>query len=192
MTTKTVRYKTNPFVGDMVIPIGTKNVRISKLGKDDNILVNQATGEVAGTHIVAHKRQDTAKFVKTFADYMAFTFDLTKAGNKALRIVMWALQEHAMSRDVVPLDRYTHEAFLEHYKGSNLTLSYPTFTRGLAELEKAKIIAKTVRAGHYFINPSCMFNGDRIAFTTLLERIPEPEGDAHLQEQLPLDETSRP
>lgn len=184
MTIKTVRHKTNPFIKDMIIPIGTKSVRISTLGKDSNILVNQATGEVAGTHVVAHKRVDKERFIKTFADYMAFTFDLTKAGNKTLRVVMWAVQEHSMAKDVVPLDRYTHEAFLEHYKDKRLTLSYPTFTRGLNELEKAKIIAKTVRAGTYFINPNCMFNGDRIAFSTVIERISEPEGDAHLQQEL--------
>ena len=168
MATKSIRHRKNPFVEDMMIPVGKKSVRISKMGKDSNVLVNQSTGEVSGTHVVAHKKVDTERFVKTFSDYMAFTFDLTKAGNKALRIVMWAMTDQAVGKDVVILDRYTHEDFMSNHEG--LTISYPTFTRGLSELEKAKIIAKTVRAGSYFINPSCMFNGDRIAFTTLIER----------------------
>ncbi|WP_259272006.1 hypothetical protein [Klebsiella pneumoniae] len=37
-------------------------------------------------------------------------------------------------------------------------------------MEKAKIIAKTMRQGRYFINPNFVFNGDRIAFTTVIER----------------------
>ncbi|MBC9222158.1 hypothetical protein IBK32_10680, partial [Escherichia coli] len=41
---------------------------------------------------------------------------------------------------------------------------------GLAELEAAKIIAKHLRPGWYFINPNFIFNGDRIAFTTVIER----------------------
>ena len=45
-----------------------------------------------------------------------------------------------------------------------------TFKRGLAELETAKLIAKTVRKGRYFVNPSFVFNGDRVAFSTVIER----------------------
>lgn len=162
----------------MVIPIGGKDVRISTLGKDNNVLVNQATGEITGTHVIARKRVDREKFVKTFADYMAFTFDLTRAGNKSLRVVMWALKEQAIEKDVVILDKYTYESFLElHGFGSDESvkntskpaLSYATFARGLSELEKASIIAKTIRVGHYFINPNCMFNGDRVAFSTVIE-----------------------
>lgn len=185
------RHKTNPFIKDMVIPVGGKDVRISTLGRDNNILVNQATGEVTGTHIIARKRVDKEKFVKTFADYMSFTFDLTKAGNKALRVVMWALQEQAIAKDIVVLDKFTHEDFLEHYgfgiddsqksKSDVPALSYPTFTRGLAELERAKIIAKSMRIGHYFINPRCMFNGDRVAFSTVIELAKED------QQELPLE-----
>lgn len=172
VTTKTTRHKINPFINDMLIPIGSKSVQITSLGKEDNILVNQNTGEVTGTHVVARKRVDKEKFVKTFADYMAFTFELSKAGNKTLRVVMWALKEAAVNKDTVVLDKYTHEMFMEGHKDLEppLTLSYSTFARGLSELEKAKIIAKTVRTGAYYINPQCMFNGDRIAFTTLIER----------------------
>ena len=53
----------------------------------------------------------------------------------------------------------------------SLKLSYATLKRGINELEKAQIIAKTMRKGFYFINPNFVFNGDRIAFTTLIERI---------------------
>jgi hypothetical protein len=173
----TDRYKTNPFINGMEMVVGSKSVQISTLGRDDNILINQATGEVHGTHVIARKRVDRTKFVKTFADYMAFTFDLTKAGNKSLRVVMWATKQYAIGSDRVDLGKFTHEAFMEYYADSEppLVLSYSTFTRGLAELERAKIIAKTTRVGHYFINPNCIFNGDRVAFTTLIEREAEEQ-----------------
>ena len=51
-----------------------------------------------------------------------------------------------------------------------MRLSQTTFWRGLAELVKAHIIAKTMRQGRYFINPNFIFNGDRVAFTTVIER----------------------
>lgn len=175
MTIKTVRHKTNPFLEDFEIEIGSKSVRISPLGKGQNILVNQLSGEVTGTHVVARKRVDTEKFVKTFADYMAFTFDLSKAGNKALRVLMWAVKESAVGKDIVVLDSVALEAFLRCYGDPPLVLSTSTFNRGIAELEKAKIIAKTARVGHYYINPACIFNGDRVAFTTVIERRKEEE-----------------
>ncbi|MFY0838350.1 hypothetical protein ACA371_28650, partial [Klebsiella pneumoniae] len=51
-----------------------------------------------------------------------------------------------------------------------LRLSLATMKRGINELEKAKIIAKTMRKSFYFINPNFLFNGDRVAFTTVIER----------------------
>jgi hypothetical protein len=170
-----VRHKTNPFLENMVIPIGGKSVKISALGKDDNILVNQHTGEVTGTHVVARKRVDKEKFVKTFADYMAFTFDLTAAGNKTLRLVMWAVQEQAQNSDVVTLDKYTRQDFLKIPEFENLNFSEKTYLRGLSELVRAQIIAKTIRSGRYFINPNCMFNGDRVAFSTVIEKESEEQ-----------------
>ncbi|MGP0837842.1 hypothetical protein [Serratia sp. CY85251] len=57
------------------------------------------------------------------------------------------------------------------YRSSHpLKLSHATFKRGINELEKALIIAKTLRKGRYFINPNFVFNGDRVAFTTMIER----------------------
>ena len=176
MKAKTKRYDTNPFLNNLSIPIGNKTIRISNLGADNNVLVNQITGEISGTHVVSTKRVDKAKFVKVFADYMAWTFDLTKAGNKALVVTMWAVREKAIDKDQVDLGKYECEEFLRKHgllgleNGQDSVMSYSTFVRGLGELERAKIIAKTKKAGRYFINPSCIFNGDRIAFTSILER----------------------
>jgi len=170
MAKKIERYKTNPFLSELSLSLSTKNVKIMKIGTEENILINQKTGEIAATHVVAQKRVDSERFIKTFADYMSFTFELTKAGNKALRVVMWSLQEQAINKDEVALDKYSLEDFLQKHGIEFKSLSYPTFARGLGELCKAKIIAKTQRSGRYFINPTCIFNGDRVAFTTVIER----------------------
>ncbi|MCV5480042.1 replication/maintenance protein RepL, partial [Escherichia coli] len=55
-------------------------------------------------------------------------------------------------------------------ENKKIRLSMATFKRGINELEKASIIAKTLRKGRYYINPNFVFNGDRIAFTNLIER----------------------
>lgn len=167
-----VRYKTNPFIEDMVVPIKGRQVQLSKLGRDQNILVNQATGEVHGTHVTTYKRVDGEQFIKLFTANIGLTFDLSAAGIKTFSVLLWGVQHQAISKDEVDLDALTLEEFIEVHSGSKkpLNLSMTTFKRGLNELEKAQIIAKTMRKGRYYINPNFVFNGDRIAFTTVIER----------------------
>jgi hypothetical protein len=180
MSTKTrevVRYANNPFIEGMVVPIRGQRVQLSKLGSDDNILVNQSTGEVHGTHITTYRKVDSEQFVKLFTANIALTFDLKAAGIKAFNVLVWMLQNRAVSRDLVPMDKFALEDFLTAHDDRKppIKLSQPTFWRGLAELEAAQIVARHVRPGWYFINPNFVFNGDRIAFTTLIERKRNPE-----------------
>lgn len=165
-----VRYEENPFIEGMIVPIRSQRVQLSRLGRDQSILVNQATGEVQGTHVTTLKRVDSEEFVKLFTANIALTFELKAAGIKVFGVLVWVLQEKSISKDLAPLDRLILDDFLEAHKDKKLALSPATFARGLAELENAKIIAKHLRQGWYFINPSFIFNGDRIAFTTVIER----------------------
>lgn len=170
MTTK--RHAKNPFHNDLMVPTRDRPVRVSKLGKDDNVLLNQATGEVSGTHVTSYRTVDTEQFVKIFASNIALAFDLTSAGIKAFTVLMWAVQNTAICRDEVELDSYTLIGFLEGHADEEheIRLSIATYRRGIAELESAKILAKTMRMGRYFINPSFVFNGDRLAFTSIVSR----------------------
>jgi|SRR5476651_282007 len=166
------RYKTNPFLEGMLIPVKGKQVKLSKLGRDDNVLINHGTGEVLGTHVTTYKKVDGEQFVKLFTANIALTFDLSSAGIKVFSVVLWAVQKGALSKDEIDLDVLMLQEFTETHsdKEPPLKLSQATFWRGLAELVKAQIIAKTMRQGRYFINPNFIFNGDRIAFTTVIER----------------------
>lgn len=174
---KTKRYSENPFLEGMVVPLNNKQVKLSRLGKDDNILINQATGEVNGTHLTTYKKVDAQQFVKLFTANIALTFELKAAGIKAFNVVMWTLQNRAISKDLIPLDKFTLDEFLENHKDREppIKLSIATFGRGLSELERAQIVAKHVRQGWYYINPNFAFNGDRIAFTTLIEKVSDQD-----------------
>lgn len=169
---RVVRYEKNPFVDGMSVPVRGQQVTMSKLGGDENVLINQNTGEVHGTHVTTYRRVDSEQFVKLFTKNIALTFDLTAAGLKALNVLMWVVQEKGMGKDLVPLDKFTREEFVAEHERREppLRLSQPTFLRGLAELERSKIVAKHLRAGWYYINPNFIFNGDRIAFSTVIER----------------------
>jgi hypothetical protein len=171
------RYKTNPFLADMIVPVKGRQVRLSRMGSDDNILVNQNSGEVHGTHVTTYKRVDGAQFVKLFTANIAMTFDLSSAGIKAFSVLLWVVQNRALSKDEIDLDSFVLADFIEAHEASKqpLRLSLATLKRGINELEKAQIVAKTQRQGRYFINPNFVFNGDRIAFTTLIERSNAPE-----------------
>lgn len=185
MTTE--RYKNNPFVSGMVVNVKKRQVRLSTLGRDNNILINQDTGEVSGTHLTTYKRVDTEQFVKLFTANIAMTFDLTAAGIKAFSVLLWAVQNTAPGKDEVDLDQLTLDEFMKAHLDQKLTqkLSLPTFRRGIAELENAKIVAKTLRKGRYFINPNFVFNGDRVAFTTVIEHNSGgPKRDPHTVDML--------
>lgn len=171
------RYDHNPFTADMMLPISSKQVRLSVLGKEDNILVNQSTGEVHGTHVTTYKKVDAEQFVKLFTANIALTFELNAAGIKAFNVLIWAVQSRAIEKDLLPLDKFALDEFVETYKDREppIKLSIVTFRRGLSELENAHIIAKHIRKGWYYINPNFCFNGDRIAFTTLIEKAKKTE-----------------
>lgn len=164
-----IRYKENPFLENFIVPVRGKQVKISTLGSDDNnIIINQETGEyIGGTHVVTYKKVDEQEFIKVFTQNIALTFDLTSAGIKALSMLFWAVQHTAINRDMVILDQITFDDFIV---ATSKTCTYRTMQRGFIELEKSKIIAKSLRKGTYFINPNFVFNGDRVAFTTLIER----------------------
>ncbi|WP_352230783.1 replication/maintenance protein RepL [Escherichia coli] len=163
-----VRYKENPFIKDLALTISSKRVMISPMGKDEHVLVNQSTGEVTGTNVVTYKKVDSEEFVKLFSRNIALTFELTSSGIKSLNVLIWSVQNTAIQKDVVALDQLAFDDFMK--ENPNLKMTLRTFQRGLSELESSKIIAKTMRKGFYYINPNFVFNGDRIAFTTLIER----------------------
>ena len=172
------RYEENPFYADMLVPVKQRQVQLSRLGKDNNIIINESTVETQGTAITTYRKVDSDQFVKIFTNNIKMIFELTAAGNKAFTVLLWTVQHQALTKDVVILDVHTLDKFMKSQNDAKLKLSRETFKRGLSELTKAQIIARTLRQGMYFINPNFVFNGDRIAFTTLIER-----SDGHNEEQ---------
>lgn len=162
------RFTENPFIGEMIIPKRGKFVQLSRLGRDNNVLINNETGEHLGTHVTTVKQVDSEQFIKLFTANIALTFELEKCGLKALNVLVWEVQRNAIAKDIVILD----VEVLERFKSENnvKTFARNTFQKGLADLVKNKIIARHTRQGWYYINPNFIFNGDRIAFTTLIER----------------------
>jgi hypothetical protein len=116
----------------MIVPIKGQKVQLSRLGNDDNILINQATGEVQGTHVTTYRKVDSEQFVKLFTANIALTFDLKPAGIKAFNVLLWILQDRAIERDLVPLDKFVLEDFLSAHNDRSpaIKLAQPPFWRG--------------------------------------------------------------
>mgnify|MGYP000262385355 CR=1 FL=1 len=174
---KKEKFKSNPFLETLVIKTKSKEVQISSLGKDDNVLVNTGTGEVAGTSISTYRQVDDAEFVKIFTGNIALLFDLSSAGIKAFNVLMFEIQRAAIKRDKVQIDEYILEDFLEW--NPHKKLSKATLYRGVKELIKGQILARDQKPSYYWINPNFCFNGDRIAFTQIIER-KKTEQEQHL------------
>ena len=168
---QTLRYEVNPFVENLQIKKSGKRVSVTPFGSDADkqVLVNQATGEIKGTHVTTFKTVDSEQFVKLFTQNIALTFGLGAAGIKAFNLLIYAIQKEPR-KDQVRLDGYILKEFLDLEQHKKLKLSTPTFMRGIKELEKAHIVAKTLHKSIYFVNPAFVFNGDRIAFTNVIER----------------------
>ena len=60
------RFTENPFIGEMIIPKRGKFVQLSRLGRDNNVLINNETGEHLGTHVTTVKQVDSEQFIKLF------------------------------------------------------------------------------------------------------------------------------
>jgi len=170
-----VRFNTNPFVENMNILLKNKRISISSMGKNDEILINQITGEVRGTHVGTYKVVDPTKFIKLFTQNIGMILDLNRAGIRSLGVVAWAVQQKSINKDIVPLTQNTLKEFTKSYSEDGFCLA--TFKKGIAELIKAKILARHMDRGVYFINPSFIFNGDRIAFTKVIEKSKEQHSE---------------
>lgn len=183
---RNIKHENNPFLGKLEIKTKRKTIKVnSSLGNDSNVIINQKTGEITGeyTHVSTYKEVDETEFVKLFTTNIAMTFDLTSAGIKAFNVLMYAVQNQAINKDQVFLDEKTLNNFLEE-KTYQRSLSLKTLYRGLNELIKSQIIAKSTRYGVYFINPNFVFNGDRVAFTTAIIK---KEQRKEIQETLDLE-----
>lgn len=162
------RFNRNPFIENMNISVENKRITISPMGKNNDVLINQLTGEMKGTHVGTYKTVDSTKFVKLFTENIGMIFDLSKTGVRILGVVVWAVQEKAINKDIVTLTQNTLKEFLEKNKNEKIGLA--SFKKGISELVDAQIIARHMDRGVYFINPNFIFNGDRVAFTKIIAK----------------------
>ena len=146
-------YDKNPFMMDMK----TKTKKISNK-RGDMMLVQRDSGEVhsqiAGfweSHEV-----DSTKFVKLFIRGVKALKELTGAGTKVFEVLYLRVQE-GIGKDQIYMSFSSVDQDLT-------PMSNPTYDRGMRELIEKGFIAATPSQGMYWLNPSFVWNGDRLAF----------------------------
>lgn len=150
---KAEKYKENPFAnGVFNIEKGKKSVIA---GSTKQVLVDIDTGQIEGITLMhKYKEVDKEQFVKLYIDEVASLFELSRTGLRVFGFVLKALRINSAE---IYIDISELMVFCG-YKQKNQVY------KGLAELIANKIIAMSVRPNLWFINPSIIFNGDRVVF----------------------------
>ena len=151
--------KENPFLKEAVAKIENNIVKKYKKtsGTSQNAILQavNSEGEVIGhTSFIQQIEVDEQKFTKLYLSEFSAFFDLNQSAIKVFGYIMTVLQPKKDQFIFILEDCMEYTG----YKG------HKSIHDGLAELLKAKIIARGSKEIFYFINPMVAFNGDRVTF----------------------------
>lgn len=108
---------------------------------------------------------DANEFVKVYTKGVAGMFGLSIPGKKVFTLLFAQLSGvNGLGKDIVTLQ---YSALPEETKK---ILPYRTFTKGINDLIKNRFIAESIYTGQYFVNPTFIYNGDRLAIVTLYKK----------------------
>ena len=146
-------YDKNPFL----VEITTKTRRVTNK-RGDMMLVNNQTGEIQSNIAGFWEAEevDSTKFVKLFVQGVKALKELTGAGTKVFEVLYLKVQENIGKDQIFMAFGAVDQALTP--------MSEATYTRGMRELTEKGFIAATTVQGMYWLNPSFVWNGDRLAF----------------------------
>jgi len=151
-------YDQNPFI-QSILSMKTKNKTV-QIGSRRNMSYNE-NGEFIGESVIHIKKKvDKEEFVKVFKDQISLIFELSKTAQKVLHYIIKNL---GMNKDLVIFDKSKAKA----HTGLASTVS---MYAGLTELIQKNVIARSNIIHVYYINPSILFNGDRLTVIKEWER----------------------
>jgi hypothetical protein len=162
-------YDKNPFM----IDIETKTRRITN--KRGDMMLVTSEGEIANqiAGFWEAEEVDSTKFIKLFVKGVKALKELTSAGTKVFEVLYLHVQEN-IGKDKVFMAFSAVDQVLT-------PMSAPTYDRGMRELIEKGFIAATPIQGWYWLNPSFVWNGDRLAFVKEYRNIPT-KNNAQLNE----------
>ena len=152
-------FRENPFI-EKLADMRTRKKRVTV--KSGKAVMDVDTGEIEDVaEIVAVQQIDSAQFVKVYSSGLRDWFNLKPA---ALRLAQCLIHEVAKTpnADKIFLNAEHVGVVLDELKVKGM--SRPTYNKGMTELLKKGFVAETPAQNLYWINPSLLWNGDRIRF----------------------------
>lgn len=147
-----LNYK-NPFIEGLYDI--KKGVKTSICAKGEAVsLVDNSTGEIKGqgfNAVLKERQYDSERFVKIYASGREVLPKLSLAATK----VFWFLIDGMGYDDVITLN-------IAKAKKETGYKSDAVIYRAITELKGYEIIANAYRNGHYYINPSMFYRGNRL------------------------------
>jgi hypothetical protein len=142
------------------------------------MLVNSNTGEIQSqvAGFWESEEVDSTKFVKLFVRGVKALKDLTGAGTKVFEVLYFKVQ-HNIGLDQIYMSFSSVDQALT-------PMSHATYKRGLAEILEKGFIAATPYQGMFWLNPSFVWNGDRLAFVKEYRKKGAPSSDMLQREKL--------
>lgn len=149
------RHKENPYIKNAQKYMVKRNHRVG-WSKQKNIheLLNTDTGEVESMYnaVYAQKLVDTQKYVKLYLESLHILFSLNKTSQKVLEYLYSSIQK---DKDYVEFSLKGCMQFCG-YKSKRMVYV------GLSSLIDAEIIARSEHSTKYYINPTVLYNGNRL------------------------------
>jgi hypothetical protein len=158
-------HRENPFV-DLVS--GERRKRREVIYEGGRVLVDPATGEVEDEQIAIARIKwvDPEQFIKVYLSNIQMLFDFDRPAQRVAEFVMFQVGHRSMGKGEVFLPFYEFQEYMRDRVGG----SRMTFLRGVEELARKGVIARSPVPNLWWINPALMFNGDRARFVTEYRR----------------------
>lgn len=159
---ETEKYYTNPFLEETAIESLTGYRKIySRQNKDICLVINPNDGEAKPAGFYFRKEVEKNEFVKLYVKGATALLNLTSAGQKMFQQVYTQIYgKEGKDKTEIML---SYEMMNEEEQKK---ISRSTFYRGIKELIEARFIAESKATNYYFINPTYIYNGDRLALVT--------------------------
>ena len=145
---KEIRYLTNPFLKETAEEsMRGYRKQYTNPNKNACLIIDPENGDIKPAGFYMKKEIERNEFVKLYARGAAAMLNLSNAGQKVFYLVYNELYGKG-GKDKTEIQ---------------LAYEMLTFYKGIKELVKARFLAMSKLKGYYFINPSYIYNGDRIA-----------------------------
>jgi len=143
----------NPFKETVIEHIEEGKKVMFGTSRQADQIIDGKTGDLKGHAIFAKQiKVDKARFTKIYLSSIGALTNLSKTGMRVLKYVIEALKPN---QDFIIFD-------LDTARESSGYKSQRSIFNGIAELLEAGIIARSKNHLIYYINPTIIFNGDRL------------------------------